>query len=212
MGLLDDIGSASSKLNNTLGGASAKLDSLTSAAKGVLCLPTMVSGLVSSLPNIAGGLVGSIVNTINGTINAATSIAVGAIDQAVDNVTGIINDTAATVNALLISISDAVNQITGFADNIKSRVGDVKSFISDKENCNFAGAALGKCIAQESISSTTRKDIRSVAGGAISSSSLVNDTVSKVGRLEGTINNVVNKHAAQVTRATSVIQKAGKYI
>jgi len=209
MGLLDNIGSISGGVDKALGGISGKLNNLTSVAKGVLCLPTMIAGLVSSIPNIIGGVVGGINTALTNIVSTAAATAEAAIQNAVGEITGRITDVTTKVNALLGDVQNAVSQVVGFVDYLKASVGDVKSFVNDKENCNFAGAALGKCIVQQTLNNLTKKDLRDASAGALDISRLTNK-VTSVGNVDNVITRSADKQLAQLRRVQKVMKVSGK--
>lgn len=209
MGLLDNIGSISSGVDKALGGISGKLNNLTSVAKGVLCLPTMIAGFVSSIPNIIGGVVNGINTALNNIVGAATATVEAAIQNAVGEITGRITDVTTRVNALLGDVQNAIGQVLGFVDYLKASVNDVKAFVSDKENCNFAGAALGKCIVQQTLNNLTKKDLRDTSAGSLSVTSLTNK-VTSAGNVDNVITRTADKQLAQLRRAQKVMKVSGK--
>jgi|GEM_PF-2970787 len=208
MGLLDNIGKVSNSISKKAGGLASGLNDLTSAAKGVLCLPAMISGAVSTIPNIIGGIIGGITNTINSSIAAATSIATNAIQGAVDDITSKFNK----VNQLLGEIGTISLEVNNFFNAIDNSVADIKSFISDKDNCSFAGAALSKCLAQETLNNLSKRDISSIAKGSLKLEDAINKSVSTGNKLESVVGSNINKHAAQLNRASSILNKANKII
>ena len=209
MGLLDNIGSISSSVDKTLGGISGKLNDITSVAKGVLCLPTMISGLVSNIPNIIGGLSAGINSGLNNIISAATATVEATIQNAVNDITGKITDFTTKINGLTGDVQNSVNQVLGFVDYIKASVSDVKSFVSDKENCNFAAASLGKCIIQQTINNLTVKDLRDASAGSLNVTGLTSK-VTALGNVDSVISKTTDKQITQLNRASKIMKIAGK--
>lgn len=209
MGLLDNIGSISSSVDKTLGGISGKLNDITSVAKGVLCLPTMISGLVSNIPNIIGGLSTGINSGLNNIINAATATVEATIQNAVNDITSRITDFTTKINGLIGDVQNSVNQVLGFVDYIKASVSDVKSFVSDKENCNFAAASLGKCIVQQTINNLTAKDLRDASAGSLNVTGLTSK-VTALGNVDSVISKTTDKQITQLNRASKIMKIAGK--
>ncbi len=203
MGLLDNIGSISKSVDSTLGGISGKLNDLTSVAKGVLCLPTMIAGFTSSIPGLIGGITTGINTALNNIVAAATATVQITIQNAVDEIAGKITDVTARVNGLIGDAQNAIGQVAGFIDYLKASVDDVKSFVSDKENCNFEGATLGKCIVQQTINNLTKKDLRDTSAGVLSITSLT-DKVSGLSDASSVVKRTADKHTKQLKRAAKI--------
>ena len=215
MGLLDNISNLSSKVGGTLGSAAVKINGLTTIAKGVLCLPTMISGLVSSIPGIINGVVSGIGNAANAAVGAAAGMIGNAVNNAVNGIagaiTGAITGGFAKIDALLGAVAATIIAVKAFIDFVKDAVEDVKSFVENKENCNFAAATMAKCIILETVNNLTNKSLRDAASGAVSVSSLSNSVTSS-GTVQGVVNRYADKQVAQLHRASSVLGKASKII
>lgn len=209
MGLLDNIGSISSNVDKTLGGISGKLNDITSVAKGVLCLPTMISGLTSAIPSLIGSITTGINTGLSNIIDAATATVQATIQNAVSSITDKVTDITARVNGLVGDVKNSIGQVVGFVDYLKASVDDVKNFVSDKENCNFAGATLGKCIIQQTINNLTTRDLRDASAGGVSISGLTSK-VSSIGSVDGVISKTTEKQLAQLKRASKIMKVAGK--
>ena len=205
MGLLNNINSISSKVGGSLGNISSKINGLMSIAKGILCLPTMVAGFISNIPNMINGIASGVTNTLIGSLTNISGQAAGMVE-------GAIRSKLNKVNGIVSSISGLVGGILGFVQDVKNQVDDILNFIPSKENCNFSGAALSKCLVQQSLQGVDRKDIRDAAAGLVDVNSLVNKSLTNIGDPRNIIAGYTNKHISQLQRAHSIINKAGKFI
>jgi len=215
MGLLDSISNLSSKVGGTLGSAAVKINGLTTIAKGVLCLPTMIAGLASSIPGIINGVVSGVGNAAIAAVGAAAGMINNAIVNAIQSVTQQASDSItgvfAKIDALLGQVAATIVAVKAFIDFVKASVEDVKSFVENKENCNFAGAVMAKCIIIETVNSLTKNNLRDASIGVIGVSDLANN-VTNAGTVQGVVTGYANKQVAQLHRASSVLVKARKII
>ena len=206
MGLLDKLSDVAKKT----GGLNAGLGQLSSMAKAAFCLPSIVAGAFSSIPGIASsvinGVTSGIANSIADITNNIAATSQAAIQGVVDN----INGTISQLQSLLGEAAAAVQEINNFIQNTKDAIDDIGDFISDKENCNFAGATLGKCIVQNTVLNLSADKLGKLArqGTDISnySNKLANGPDSPVNQING----FVNKQTAQLNRASKVINKINK--
>lgn len=205
MGLLDNINKTSRKLNSRLGSVSSKIDGLLSVAKGVLCLPTMIAGFISSIPNIINNTISGVQNAIRGRLSGSKGIASNIARDA-------LRDEISSISGIFGAVAGAINTVLGFVSSVKSQVDDILNFIPNKDNCNFSGAAIDKCIVQQSLNGVRKQDLRDAASGLVSVNSLVNKTTRNLGDPSNIVSSFANKQIAQLQRAQSVITKASRII
>lgn len=197
-----------SSVGRFVNAANQKADQLTAGVKAALCLPSIIAGLpqlgkgligatisnlTSVLENAVGTVSGIVTNTINGAVNTITGSIAGVVDsaqKAVDNVVG------------------SINALKDFKKGLGDRAKDIGEFTSNKENCDFAAATMLNCITAQAVGSVSDRAAIDVAKGLKPVSDLANDVADKISAPGGAIDNVVKKQAAQIDRATKVVQKA----
>ncbi len=211
-----------SSVGRFVNAANDKADQLTSGLKAALCLPSIVAGL----PDLGKGILGSVVsnaksllansvdtvagivtNQINGAVNSIT----GAIDGVVQSVQDGIDEVVGTINL----VKEAYDQVVGavvdayyFAKGVRDGAKDAQEFAADKENCDFAAATMLNCITAQALGSVTDKAAIDIAKGLKPISDFANDVAGDISGVGGAIDNIVKKQAAQVDKATKIIQKA----
>jgi hypothetical protein len=158
---------------------------------------------------LIGGITTGINTALNNIVAAATATVQNTIQNAVDEIAGKITDATARVNGLIGDAQNAVEQVKGFKKYLNASVGDVKNFVNDKENCNFAGAALGKCIVQQTVGNLTKKDLRDTSAGGLSVSSLTNK-VASIGDVGSVVTRTADKQLVQLKRVQKIIKVSGK--
>ena len=163
MGLLDNIGGFSLKVEDKLGGISSNLNKLSNLAKGILCLPAMVTGIISSIPT-----------AINSAINGAAGIISGAITGALGAVEGIVNskiqETVNKINGIkdtIIGGLASVAAIFSFARGLEDRALDVLTFTANKDDCAFAIAELAKCVDKQVDNSISSRSFKNIANNEL---------------------------------------------
>lgn len=196
-----------SSVGRFVNAANQKADQLTSGLKVALCLPSIIAGLpqlgkglvgatisnVSSiLENVASTVLNTITNTINGAVNTITGSIAGVVDsaqKAIDSVVG------------------SYRSLEELKNSVKDKATDVGEFTSDKENCNFAAATMLNCITAQAVASVSDRDAINIAKGLKPVSDFANEVADEISAPGGAIDRTVEKSAAQVDRATKVVQK-----
>ena len=215
MGLLDNISSISNNVNGNLGRLSGKIKDISTAAKAILCLPAMISGFINNIPGIINGIIAgvgsAITNTINGTLNQLLNGVNGIAGQAIQDAVNKVNRFAGLIGAIIGGASSIFGSLLGFVNSIRAEVDDIKNFVSSSANCNYAGASLAKCIAQQTLSNLSKKDIKSAASGRVSIQTLTS-RASRAQNPLGLVKKHADKHVSQLNRASNIINKAGRFI
>ena len=182
-----------SSVGRFVNAANQKADQLTAGVKAALCLPSIIAGLPQLGKGLIGAVSGIVTNTINGAVNTITGSIAGVVDsaqKAVDNVVG------------------SINALKDFKKGLGDRAKDIGEFTANKENCDFAAATMLNCITAQAVGSVSDRAAIDIAKGLKPVSDFANDVADKISAPGGAIDNVVKKQAAQIDRATKVVQKA----
>ncbi len=214
-----------SSVGRFVNAANEKADQLTSGAKALLCLPSIIGGL----PDLGKGLMGSVVsnltttlenavdtvsNIVTNTINGAVNSITGAIDGVVQDFTNGLDNLIGSINLVKGAFNEIKDQLTDVYNKIKSVKGGVRDklgAIADKENCNFAAATMLNCITAQAVGAVSDRAAIDIAKGLKPVSDFANDVASEISGVGGAIDNIVKKQAAQVDRATKIVQKANLF-
>ena len=195
-------------INNIKGvvnAANNSADQLTTLAKGVLCLPSILKGSVTSSSSIIKGILAGASQSITALTSTVTSLIVNTIQNQVSSLTGAAVSVVNTIQGAIASVAATYEIGKIFVNGLKARVADIKSFISDKDNCNFAAATLTSCIINQSLNSVTSKAIIDISKGTSSVAGITSNITKNITSSTGVSNNVINKQAAQIDRASKII-------
>lgn len=203
MGLLDKLQETSQKV----GGFSAGLGQLSTMAKAAFCLPSIISGALNSLPSVISGTVNGVVSGIANSLEDIVNTVVGTVNQTIQGVADRINGLVSQAQSLLGQIAGTTQRVLDFVDEVKAAIDDVADFVSSKENCNFAGAALGKCIVQSTLLNFTGNELSSISGKGTNLLQSAEDFVSGPDSPLSSINGFVNKQTTQLNRASKMVNK-----
>lgn len=197
-----------SSVGRFISAANQKADQLTAGAKAVLCLPSIIAGL----PDLGKGLIGSTIAGLGKALESVTSTALGivtnTINGAVNTITGSIAGVVDSVQKAIDEVVGTINKAKEFALGIQNRAKDVKDFVSEKENCDFAAATMLNCITSQALNSVTSREAVNLAKGLKPVSDFANEVADKISAPGGSIDRAVQKTASQVDRATRVVQKS----
>ena len=186
--------------------ANLKADALTAGIKGVLCLPSIVAGL----PDLGKGLIGSVTaqltKTLESTVGAISGIVTNTINGAVSEITGAISGVLDQVNSFLYELKAAFDKVYAIQRDVRERSKNIKEFISDKENCNFAAAQMLNCIVAQAVGEVSKKGAIDIAKGLKPVSDAASDIADKIAAPGGAISRGVKKQADEIDRATRVVQ------
>ena len=206
MGLLDNISDVAKKA----GGLNAGLGQLSSMAKAAFCLPSIIAGAFSAIPGIASGVISGVASGIANSIQDITTNVTATVQGAIQGVVDKVNGVTSQLQSLLGDVAATVQEINNFINNAKAAIDDIRSFVSEKENCNFAGATLGKCIAQNAVLNVTADKLGKLAKQGSDINNYADKLVSGADSPINQINGFVNKQTAQLNRASKVINKINK--
>jgi hypothetical protein len=195
-------------LNSVINAANNSADQLTTLAKGVLCLPSILRGSVTTSASIIKGIKAGASQTIIALTSTVNSLIVGTIQNQVSLLTGAAVSVVNTIQGAIASVAAAAEISKIFVSGLKARVADIKSFISDKDNCNFAAGTLTSCIINQSLNSVTSKAIIDISKGTSSVSGITSNIAKDITSSTGVINNFINKQSAQINRASKIIDAA----
>lgn len=196
-----------SSVGRFVNAANQKADQLTAGIKGVLCLPSIIAGL----PNLGKGLIGATISNLTkvleNTVSTISGIVTNTINGAVNTITGSIAGVVDSIQRAIDNVVGSIQTLKDFADGINNRAKDVKEFISDKENCDFAAASMLNCITAQAVASVSDREAVNIAKGLKPVSDFAEEVADKISAPGGAIDRSVQKAAGEVDRATRVIQK-----
>lgn len=192
-------------LSNVVSVTNSKADQLTTLAKGVLCLPAILRGSVDSSESILKGILAGATQTIASLSNTVRTLITNTIQDQVNRLTGAATSVVNTIQGALASIAATYETVNVIISNIKSKVSDVRSFISDKDNCNFAAATLARCITNQALNSVNAKAVVSISKGTSSVAGITDNIVTDITSSTGIVNNFINKQAVQINRANKLV-------
>lgn len=197
-----------SSVKGFLNAANNRADQLTAIAKGALCLPS----LISNLPDLGKSLIGNVIASTNSILSDATSaissIITSTIDNAINKITGSIAGTLNSITGFIAEVVGTIEEVKNFANGLKDKVSDIKDFTSSKENCNFAAASLLNCITSQALANVSAKAAVEVRKGLVPIDSIVDDISDIIAKPSGVINNIINKTAFDINRASRMISKS----
>jgi hypothetical protein len=204
-----------SSVGRFLTAANEKADQLTAGAKIIMCIPSIISGLPDLGKRVIGSVVANIGKTLEIFASTISNIVTNTISEAVGQITGSILGVIDTITGTLGQLGSAIEAGKEFAQGIKDRAKDVIDFTSQKENCNFAAAALLNCITAEAIGSVSSKfavDIsKGLAKGLDPIANFANDVSKSIAAPGGAIDRSVAKSASQIDRATRIVEKSNLF-
>jgi len=196
-----------SSVGRFVNAANIKADQITAGIKGVLCLPSIIAGL----PDLGKGLIGAVTSNLGrvleNSVSTITNIVTNTINGAVNTITGSIAGVVDSVQRAIDNVAGSINHLKNFTLGINNRAKDIKDFVSDKENCNFAAASLLNCITAQAVASVSDREAVNIAKGLKPISDFANEVADKIAAPGGSIDRAVQKQADQVDRATRMIQK-----
>lgn len=188
--------------------ANQKADQLTAGAKAALCLPSIIAGL----PNLGKGLIGATVSNLtsilSNSVNTVLNIVTNTINGAVNTITGSIAGVVDSAQKAIDEVSGAIVDAYYYAKAARGKAKDVSDFTSEKENCDFAAATLLNCITAQAVASVSDREAVNIAKGLKPVSDFANEVADQISAPGGAIDRTVEKQAAQIDRATKVVQKA----
>ena len=197
-----------SSVKGFLNAANNRADQLTAIAKGALCLPS----LISNLPDLGKSLIGNVIASTNSILSDATSaissIITSTIDNTINKITGSIAGTLNSITGFIAEVVGTIEEVKNFANGLKDKVSDIKDFTSSKENCNFAAASLLNCITSQALANVSAKAAVEVRKGLVPIDSIVDDISDIIAKPSGVINNIINKTAFDINRASRMISKS----
>jgi len=196
-----------SSVGRFVNAANQKADQLTAGLKVALCLPSIIAGL----PKLGKGLVGATISNIGSVLENVSSTVLNTVTN---TITGAVNTITGSVAGVVDSAQKAIDNVVGSAkslnelkDSVGTKAKDIGEFTSDKENCNFAAATMLNCITAQAVASVSDREAVNIAKGLKPVSDFANDVADKISAPGGAIDRTVEKSAAQVDRATKVVQK-----
>lgn len=196
-----------SSVGRFVNAANLKADQLTSGIKAVLCLPSIIAGL----PNLGKGIIGATIANIGSVLENITSTVLGivtnTINGAVNTITGSIAGVVDSAQRAIDNVIGSINEVREFRNGIRRRAKDIADFTSEKENCDFAAATMLNCITAQAVASVSDREAVNIAKGLKPVADFANEVADQISAPGGAIDRTVEKSAAQVDRATRVVQK-----
>ena len=197
-----------SSVGRFVNAANLKADQLTAGVKAALCLPSIIGGLPDLGKGLIGATISNLTSILENTVSTITNTVTNTINGAVNSITGAIDGVVSSVQNAIDNVVGAIGQIKGFKDDLTKKVKDIGDFTLDKENCNFAAATMLNCITAQAVESVSDRAAIDIAKGLKPVSDFANDVADKVSAPGGALDKIVKKQAAQVDRATKIVQKA----
>ena len=194
-----------SGLTSLASAASNRFNQLTTIAKGILCIPSLITNLPGSLTSVGGGIAAGIASAATAAVQSATALITSAISAQVAKVTGAIDSVANTITGSIATVAGAIDVTNKFIQGIKNQVSDVRAFISDKENCNFAAASLANCIVNQALNSLTPKAIKDISKGLVSLDDAGSKLAESISSPAGAVGDFMNKANSEMQRAAKVV-------
>lgn len=194
-----------SGLTSLASAASNRFNQLTTIAKGILCIPSLITNLPGSLTSVGGGIAAGIASAATAAVQSATALITSAISAQVAKVTGAIDSVANTITGSIATVAGAIDVTNKFIQGIKNQVSDVRAFISDKENCNFAAASLANCIVNQALNSLTPKAIKDISKGLVSLDDAGSRLAESISSPAGAVGDFMNKANSEMQRAAKVV-------
>lgn len=194
-----------SGLTSLASAASNRFNQLTTIAKGILCIPSIITNLPGSLTSVGGGIAAGIASAATAAVQSATALITSAISAQVAKVTGAIDSVANTITGSIATVAGAIDVTNKFIQGIKNQVSDVRAFISDKENCNFAAASLANCIVNQALNSLTPKAIKDISKGLVSLDDAGSKLAESISSPAGAVGDFMNKANSEMQRAAKVV-------
>lgn len=205
MALIDSIGRASAA---GVSNATNALNQIGTVAKGVLCLPSIIAGLPSTLGAIAGGVAAAAVSAAASILETATTIVSNVIAAQIAKITGAIDALINTVTSLIATVGATIELAKAAAVAIYDRANEIADFLLDKENCNFAAAALANCMIGQALESVTGKLTVDLSKGLTKINDVGDKVAGAISKPAGAVDNFMNKASAEFDRAASVTSAA----
>lgn len=193
------MGLFSTAVGGILTGVNTKIDSITTVAKGILCLPQIFSPqglqyLTSNVLNLLSTYAGSI-------IFGLTNFVATTISRTIYNVAGTVAGQINKINNFLREINESITLIKTYLRNLDDRAKQIKDFLLDKQNCNFAAAELAKCIISDILDEVPKAVTKSLSDGTSDFNNKVVDVTSKLLEPEKAITRYVNQTQLLANRA-----------
>lgn len=187
--------------NNLFAAVNRQADAVATIAKGALCLPA----IISSLPSILGGLAATVGRSLLANITSAISTISGIIESAaneiISTITGQLTETLNQVLSLQAQITQSIRGALDLVNELAGKVQDVRDFVSDSENCKFAGSEFLKCIVSE-ITKDISSDIKGVVTRTLDIKQYSNRLANKVSQPGEFIDKYVSKQSSMLDKAT----------
>lgn len=196
-----------SSVGRFVNAANNKADQLTAGIKGVLCLPSIIAGLPDLGKGIIGATISNIGRVLENSVSTILNTVTNTINGAVNTITGSIAGVVDSAQRAIDNVVGSIDKLKNFTLGLNNKVKDIKDFVSDKENCNFAAASLLNCITAQAVGSVSDREAVNIAKGLKPVSDFANDIAEKISAPGGAIDRAVQKQSEQIDRATRVVQK-----
>jgi len=185
------MGLFSTAVGGILTGVNTKIDSITTVAKGILCLPQILSpqGLQYLTSNVLNVLTTYAASVITGLTNFVATT----ITRTVQNVTGVVAGQINKINNFLKDINESITLIKTYLNNLDDRAKQIRDFLLDKQNCNFAAAELAKCIISDILDEVPKSVTKKLSDGTSDFNNKVLDVTSQLLKPEKTITKYLNQ-------------------
>lgn len=194
-----------SGLTSLASAASNKFNQLTTVAKGILCIPSIITNLPGSLTSVGGGIAAGIASAATAAVQSVTALVTSAISAQVAKVTGAVDSVLNTITGSIATVAGAIDVTNKFIQDIKNQVSDVRAFISDKENCNFAAASLANCIVNQALNSLTPKAIKDISKGLVTLDDAGSKLAESISSPAGAVGDFMGKANSEMQRAAKVV-------
>ena len=193
------MGQITNATSGILTGVNTKFDSITTMAQGILCLPQIFSP--DGLKNITASIGRYLAAYASNVITSLFGFVYDTISRNIQNVTGVITSQLNAINNFIKDISESIALIKNFA---KGLLGDAKSVwehITNKENCAFAAAELGKCIISDILDELPKAVTRDLSTGTLNLNNKILDITDKLTGPTKTITRATNRYQSLANKA-----------
>jgi len=198
------MGALATATGGILTGVSTKLGGVISVAKGILCLPQLFSP--NSLKYLTANIGNFLAAYASNVITSFTNFVTDTVTRNIQNATGITTSQLNAINNFIKDIKETIQLIKTFAETFEQQVTDMWEFLTDKENCDFAAAELGKCLISDVLDELPKSITKQLSDGTLDLNNKVLDITEKLRGPEKSLTRYYNQ--AQTFANKARIQQA----
>ena len=170
--------------------------------------PSIIGGLTKVSKGFNGCNFSNVWSILEEGNFSSSNIATNAINGAVNTITGSIAGVVDSAQKAIDETLGSYRSLKELKESVTGKAKDVGEFTMEKENCDFAAATMLNCITAQAVASVSDREAVNIAKGLKPVTDFANEVADKISAPGGAIDRTVEKSAAQVDRATKVVQKA----